>query len=163
MARAWWEISSLVVLTHLDLVTDARRHEVETELRAVNPHARLTTRQDLDLSLLPRLTPTAHAGTAPDHATTHWASCSVDLPHVPDLPTVQAICDAIPASVLRLKGCTRVGDEDDYTYFERTPDGEVFVRPYRGKPVTGPKLLAVGPGSDPTVLQAAVDQASKPV
>jgi G3E family GTPase len=158
LERSQVQISSLIVLTHLDEVTEGRRREVEAELRDLNPYARVTTREDLDISLLPGLTPGAHPATALEHQTTHWASCSVDLPGVPHLPSLQAICDLIPASVVRIKGCTRVGGVDGWVYFERTPDGEVFVRPYRGTPITGPKLLAIGPGSDPGVLMSAVER-----
>ncbi len=28
------------------------------------------------------------------------------------------------------KGCTQMDAEKEYTYFERTPDGEVFIRPF---------------------------------
>ena len=52
-----------------------------------------------------------------------------------------------------MKGCTRVDDDENYTHFERTPTGEVHVRPYNGIPITGPKLLTIGPGSDPELLK----------
>ena len=28
------------------------------------------------------------------------------------------------------KGCTQIDAEKEYTYFERTPDGEAFIRPF---------------------------------
>ena len=150
------QVSSLVVLTHLEGVSEARRREVEASIRALNPHAPLTTMAALDVELLPRLEPSRNEAAPLEHGKAHWASCSIDLPDVPSLWSIQAICDAIPSSVLRVKGCTIVADADHLTFFERTPDGEVYVRPYRGKPITGPKLLVVGPGSGPAMLEAAV-------
>lgn len=150
------QVSSLIVLTHLDGVSEARRREVEASVRALNPHAPVTTLAELDVAQLPRLEPSSNEATPIDHHKAHWASCSIDLPEVPSLWSIQAICDGIPSSVLRVKGCTVVGAAEGFTFFERTPDGEVYVRPYRGEPVTGPKLLVVGPGSDPAMLQAAV-------
>ena len=41
-------------------------------------------------------------------------------------------------------------------YFERLADGKVLIRPFRGSALTAPKLLTVGPGSDPKVLEAAI-------
>ncbi len=161
LERSQIQVSSLIVLTHLDEVSEDRRREVEAELRGLNPYALVTTREELETSLLTRLSPGApETGqrSAPEHEATHWASCSIDLPRVPDWQSLQAICDLIPTSVVRIKGCTRVGEEAGYVYFERTPDGEVFVRPYMGIPVTGPKLLTIGPGSDPGLLHDAVQR-----
>ena len=151
------QVSSLIVLTHLDEASPERRQTVKDDLRKLNPHATLTTPEELDISLLPQLTPTESRPTPLDHQKTHWASCSTDLPKVPSLWSIQAICDLIPRSILRVKGCTAVGGAEDFTYFERCPDGEVYVRPYQGTPVTGPKLLAIGPGSDPVALRKAVE------
>ena len=44
-------------------------------------------------------------------------------------------------------------------YFERCPDGEIYVRPYRGEPDTGAKLLTIGPGSDKPLLERVINQA----
>jgi hypothetical protein len=59
---------------------------------------------------------------------------------------------------MRIKGCTKVAGEPHYTYFERCPDGEVYVRPYRGEPDTGAKLLTIGPGSDQQLLNRVIEQ-----
>ena len=151
-------VSSLVVLTHLDGATEARVNEVEEAIRTLNPQASLVTRAELNAALISELRPVEHTDSCIDHGAAHWSACSVDLPHVPDLECVRAICEAIPESILRIKGCTRIGDNNGYTYFERCPDGEAFVRPYAGTPATGPKLLTVGPGSDPRKLQAIVGE-----
>jgi G3E family GTPase len=150
-------VSSLVVLTHLDAVSDQRRRDVQDNLRNLNPHATLTTREAIDPLLLPELEAAESRASGFEHRKAHWASCSIDLPRVPHLWSIQAICDLIPPSILRVKGCTRVGDAAGFIYFERCPDGEVYVRPFHGTPETGPKLLAVGPGSDPVVLEKAVE------
>ena len=53
----------------------------------------------------------------------------------------------------------QLGQEAGYTYFERTPDGTVHIRPFNGVPTVGSKLLAVGPGSAIEVLSNAIDSA----
>ena len=84
---------------------------------------------------------------------------SSDLPDLPDIECIERICESIPPEILRAKGCTRIGRDEGYTYFERCPDSRVYVRPYHGAPVTGPKLLSVGPGSEPSLLRCAVAHA----
>jgi hypothetical protein len=76
----------------------------------------------------------------------------VDLPDPISSTKLTGIIDSIPGTILRVKGCTRVDDDENYSHFERTPNGDVFVRPYNGVPITGPKLLTIGPGSDPGFL-----------
>ena len=39
------------------------------------------------------------------------------------------------------------------THSEKIPTGETLVRPYSGKLISGPKILPIGPGSDPQMLQ----------
>jgi len=68
------------------------------------------------------------------------------------------LCKSIPESIQRVKGCTLIGKEERFTYFERTPDGEVYTRPYNGKPVTGSKLPTVGLGSEQSVLEKAIKE-----
>ena len=72
--------------------------------------------------------------------------------------SIYKVCKEIPNSILRVKGCTQIGEEEHYTYFERTPDGTVSIRPFFGIPQTGPKLITVGPGSDPLMLQKIIDK-----
>ena len=152
------KVSSLIVLTHRDGVETARINQVEKEVRETNPYAAITTEGELDVLLLSRLKPiNKKITTTLSHDKTHWSSCSVDLPDLPTVAGVQHLCELIPAEILRIKGCTRVGGVDGYIHFERCPDGEVYLRPYHGVPVTGPKLLAVGPGSEPGALREAIE------
>ena len=152
------KVSSLILQTHLDGVTRERVTEVSDSLRRTNPQAKIVTKAELKAVIDSGLEPVACAASNLEHSTTHWSSCSVDLPELPNAECIKAICDLIPPEVLRIKGCTKVGSDNSYTYFERCPDGEVYVRFYPGVPVTGSKLLTVGPGSEPTLLQAAVAQ-----
>ena len=150
------KVASVVLLTHLDGVAAERIAEVKDSVRTLNPLAPIESHAELGTVLSPSLKPVAGAGSTLEHEKTHWSSCSVDLPDLPDAACIGAICNALPSTVLRIKGCTRVGNDEGYTYFERCPDGQVYLRPYRGSPVTGAKLLAVGPGSDPQLLRDAV-------
>jgi G3E family GTPase len=152
------KVSSLIVLTHQHGVEAARIAKVEKEVRETNPYAEITTQSDLDVLLLSRLKPVDRTNPSlMSHKKTHWSSCSVDLQTLPSVASVQHLCELIPAEILRVKGCTRIGGLDGYIHFERCPDGEVYLRPYYGAPVTGPKLLAVGPGSEPDALRHAVE------
>lgn len=149
-------VSSLVLLTHVENSSTERVAAVKHDLEIRNPLASVVTRTELDALLIPDLEPLDNPGTAMDHGKSHWSSCSVDLPDLPDVACIRSICEAIPATILRIKGCTRVDGSDGYTYFERCPDGRVTIRPYAGAPVTGAKLLTIGPGSEPTLLRHAV-------
>ncbi|MDB2606228.1 cobalamin biosynthesis protein CobW [Zobellia sp.] len=150
------QVSSLLVLTHLEHTTKDRRALVLKEIRALNPIAKIVTIDDLDVSLLPLLLPANNAATKLDHQKAHWSSCSVDLPNIPNRACIENICKQLPKSILRVKGCTKIEGENQYTYFERTPDGKAFVRPFNGIPTTGSKLLTIGPGSEPTILEEAI-------
>ena len=75
---------------------------------------------------------------------------------MPNSSCVYDICDSLPKSILRVKGCAQVETEKGFIYFERTPDGVVSVRPFNGVPITGSKLLAIGPGSQPELLKQAI-------
>ena len=114
--------------------------------------------ESLDFLLLPELLPTENTAEKLDHKKAHWSSCSIDLPVLPNEKAIHAICNAIPKSILRVKGCTKIGNEENYTFFERTPDGNVYIRPFRGFPITGSKLLTIGPGSEPNLLQQVLDK-----
>ena len=114
------------------------------------------TMDELDISLLPALFPSKNTIQKFEHQKAHWSSASVDLPNLPTTSSIYAICNALPKSILRAKGCTKIHTDDCYTYFERKPDGAVHTRPFRGIPITGAKLLAIGPGSAPKTLEAAI-------
>ncbi|MDJ0956138.1 MAG: GTP-binding protein [Arenicellales bacterium] len=150
------KVSSLILFTHLEGVSKERVAQVDTEVRKVNPLASIVTKAELDVLLIPKLKPIEKAITSLDHNKAHWSSCSIDLPDLPNVGCINDICDSIPRTILRIKGCTRVGHDEGYTYFERCPDGQVYIRPYVGSPRTGPKLLTVGPGSEPILLHEAV-------
>lgn len=152
------QVSSLIVLTHLEQCSDIRKASVIAELKALNPTAKIITAADMDVSLLPKLIPSNNTAQAFDHKKAHWSSCSVDLPVLPHTNAIHAICDALPKSILRVKGCAKIGQDESYTYFERKPDGEVSIRPFNGVPITGPKLLTIGSGSEPSVLENAVKE-----
>lgn len=150
------QVSSLIVLTHIDNVSSDRLNFVVGALNKLNPLAEIINVDEINISLLPKLTPSQNDAQKLDHLKAHWSSCSIDLPNLPNSNCVHAICDALPKDILRVKGCTQIGKEDQYTYFERTPDGEVYVRPFNGVPITGPKLLTIGPGSNLTLLEKAI-------
>jgi len=151
------QISSLIVLSHVDAVSEKRLTQVENEVRKINSDASVVNKKDLKALLLPKLrvnkSSFKDSPTQIEHSKTHWASCSIDMPNLPNLKSIKEICGAIPDTILRVKGCTRLGQDKEFTYFERSPDGKVNIRPYRGKPITGPKLLTIGTGSDPVLLQ----------
>lgn len=155
------QVSSVVVLTHLDKVSDERKEAVIASIKQFNAAAQILTVDQLTPTLFSDLAPSTNTPSPLPHHKAHWSSCSVDLPKLSDYLCVQEICDGIPSRVLRIKGCTEIVGEPGFTYFERTADGEVYVRPYNGIPVTGPKLLTVGPGSDPEYLRELIAQSVK--
>ena len=150
------QVSSLIVLTHLEGIPDDRHSVVVKELEQLNPSANIITTEQLDISKLPELSPSQNDAQKLDHQKTHWASCSTDLPDLPDPGCIEYICTALPKSILRVKGCVSVKNEQGYTYFERTPDGEFCIRPFHGEPITGTKLLTVGPGSNIALLDKVI-------
>lgn len=152
------QVSSLLVLTHLETINEHRKNQVIDELKKVNPIAKIVTMESLDVFLLPELLPTKNTVQKFDHQKAHWSSCSIDLPVVPNQKYIEHICHALPKSILRVKGCTQIEGADNYIYFERKPDGEVFIRPFNGVPITGSKLLTIGPGSEPSLLQKIVNK-----
>ena len=153
------QVSSLIVLTHLEHTTEQRQKQVILALEEVNPFAFITTIDGIDVKKLPELNPSKYKAKKLDHRKAHWSSCSVDLPVLPEINCIYNICKELPKSILRIKGCTQIGKEDSYTYFESTPSGDVFIRPFNGVPITGSKLLTIGPGSVPFVLKRAIQNA----
>lgn len=150
------QVSSLVVLSHLDKATSARREQVIGDIKRFNPSAEIIDMDKIDVQLLPKLAPSTNKAEKLDHQKAHWSSSSVDLVQLPDHDAIHSICNQLPNSILRVKGCTQIADDEFYTYFERTPDGEVSIRPYNGVPITGPKLVTIGPGSEPALLEKAI-------
>lgn len=151
------QISSLIVLTHIDNVTKQRKANVIEELKTFNPTAEIITMDAIDVLLLPKLLPSINTVEKMNHQKAHWSSCSVDLPILPNKNIIFDICNALPKSILRIKGCTKIGQEEKYTYFERKPDREIIIRPFNGVPITGSKLLTIGNGSEPSALKKAIE------
>lgn len=151
------QISSLIVLTHIDNVTKQRKANVIEELKTFNPTAEIITMDAIDVLLLPKLLPSINTVEKMNHQKAHWSSCSVDLPILPNKNIIFDICNALPKSILRIKGCTKIGQEEKYTYFERKPDREIIIRPFNGVPITGSKLLTIGSGSEPSALKKAIE------
>ena len=151
------QVSSLLVLTHLDNTTKRRQALVINEIKKLNPMAQISTIEDLNISLIPELLPTTNAVQKMDHHKAHWSSCSIDLPALPNMNCIDEICKQLPMGIPRVKGCTQIEGESNYMYFERTPNGKVFIRPFNGIPVTGNKLLSIGPGSSPEILKKVIN------
>lgn len=150
------QVASVIILNFVDQVDRERVVEVEQDLRNLNRRATILHWDQLDITSFPELTPNKREADKLDHSKAHWASCSVTLPDPMELEHLKKVVEEIPAEILRLKGCTRLQGEENYTFFERTPSGDVFMRPYNGKPAMGSKLLTIGPGSDPDQLQKII-------
>lgn len=150
------QVASIIVLNYADQVDIQRVVEVEQDLRAINSQATLVHWDKFNLSDFSNLSPNTNETKKMDHHKAHWSSCSVNLPDPISSEILSRIIDEVPGEILRVKGCTRVDDQENYTHFERTPSGEVFTRPYNGIPITGPKLLTIGPGSDPKILEKII-------
>ena len=152
------QVSSVLVLTHLENVHPNRKAQVIHEIKKLNPVAKVLAMDRLDVLLLPELVPSKNIAQKFDHHKAHWASCSVDLLDLANTACIYAICAALAKSILRVKGCTRIQGDVNFTYFERIPSGEVHIRPFNGIPITGSKLLSIGPGSTPALLENAIKE-----
>ena len=150
------QVSSVIVLTHIDGSTETRRAEVRSSLKSINPHVQILSLEELDIFLLPKLVPSKNRPEKMDHLKAHWASCSIELPDFPNEECIKAILNKLPKSILRVKGVTKIGNNENYTFFERIPDGTINIRKFRNEPTTGPMLLSVGPGSGPSTLLKAL-------
>ncbi len=151
------QMSSLIVLTHTENISKKREEDVRKELHALNPTAQLTTMKKIDVLSLYGLTPSCNEAKKLNHLDSHWSSCSIDLPTLPDIECIYEICKMIPKTILRIKGCTKIGIDTHYTYFERIPNGKISIKPFNnGSPVTGPKLLIIGPGSKISLLTEVI-------
>ena len=151
------QVSSLIILTHLEGVSDSEKKEVVKSLRNLNPIATIKNIDNLDISNLKMLSPLDVEHQKMDHHKAHWSSCSVELPNLPSLDSIEIICNEISSTILRIKGVTKIKGDEHFTYFERTPDGSITGRKYNGVPITGPMLVTIGPGSDPQVLEEIIE------
>jgi len=150
------QVSSLIVLTHLKGVSKQRKNTVVQELKKLNPLAIILNKDEIDISDISGLSPSSNEANNLDHQKAHWSSCSVDLPDFPSVSSIKYMCELIPSSILRIKGSVKIVDETTHTYFERAPDGEVYIRPFNGVPTMGSKILIVGPGSDHRLLEKVI-------
>ena len=154
------QVSSIIILNYVDQVEIERLVEVEQDLRSINSFATITHWNKLDITSFSELQPNNNETKKIDHHKTHWSSCSVELPAPIKESSLQYIVQNIPSNILRVKGCTRLDNDEHYSYFERTPTGEAFIRPYSGgAPITGPKILTIGPGSDPDKIKELIKSA----
>jgi G3E family GTPase len=150
------QVSSLIVLTHIENISEQRKNFVIKELNKFNPTAEILNMNEIDVTLLPKLLPSKNKFQKFDHLKAHWSSCSIDLPNLPNTSYIYDICNALPMTIMRIKGCTQIGDKKEFIYFERTPNGKVSIRPFNGVPITGSKLLTIGPGSEPSLLKKVI-------
>lgn len=153
------QVSSLIVLTYLEDVDEARLIEVMDSIQEFNPYAKIIKMDEINVELLPELLPSKNKAERLEHHKAHWSSCSIDMPNLPNEDAINTICNTLPGSILRVKGCAIIGNDIHYTFFEKSPDGTINIRPFNGTPVTGAKLLTIGPGSDQKVLEKAVERA----
>ena len=150
------QVSSMIILNHHEGVSEERIEEVKKDMNYFNPSAKVVLWNDLTIDHFTDLIPSTNSPEKMDHLKSHWASCSVDLPDPMSSESLKTVLKQIPESVLRVKGCTKLDENKGYTYFERVPTGEVSMRPYFGDLITGPKLLSIGPGSDPEKLSELI-------
>ena len=150
------KVSSLILLSHYEDVAEDRVTEVRQALAALNPGAKILSTEQVDIEAIPELAPSTQQPEKYAHDKAQWASCSVDLPDLPTIDCVIDICNALPDSLLRVKGFTKLAGQSVDTYFERTPSGEVSIRTFNGNAMTGAKLLTVGRGSDPDLLKQVI-------
>ena len=152
------QVSSLVLLNRTEDLSRERLEEVKSQIRQVNPEVQFSYWESVDLMSFTGLPRSTNAYEKLDHSKAHWASCSVDLPDPMSSAALEKVLAALPDSILRVKGCTRLDEDEYYSYFEKIPSGEATVRPYRGTLVSGPKLLVVGPGSKPDVISELLER-----
>jgi G3E family GTPase len=150
------QVSSIIVLTHTDDVSEERQKKVASEVKNHNPLAKILTIEEIDTELLPHIEPSRNEAQKLNQLKTYWSSCSVDIPALPHKDSINAICNALPKGVLRVKGCAKIEGDTSYTFFERTPDGTVTTRPFKGKPLGGTQLVTIGPGSDISLTKDAI-------
>ncbi len=152
------QLSSLIVLSHVEDITAVRKDEVVEDIRTKNPKAQIINMKELDARSLLKLLPSKNIAQKMDHYKSHWSSCSVDLPELPSVDSIHRLCSNIPKSILRVKGCVKVNGALSYTYFERTPDRNVTIRPFNGVPPMGAKLLTIGIGSEESILHESINK-----
>ena len=146
------QISSLIILTHVDQVNSERESLVVHQLKKKYPLAKIITLDEFSIDLLGSLPKPVNRFIPIEHSSTHWASCSIDIPSSMTLEAIEKLVKSIPDKILRVKGVTRVNNDGGYSLFERTADGTFSIKEIYGEPTTGTKLLTIGIGSNPDLL-----------
>ena len=144
----------MIVLSHSESADRIRLSKVKSDITKLNPTAQIIQWNELSIEDLFHLKASHNQPTKLDHMKAHWSSCSVTLPDPIKSQQLEAVFTEIPETVLRIKGCTRLDQDEHYTYFEKTPSQNIPIfRRYEGALVSGPKLLMVGPGSSPDKIE----------
>lgn len=150
------QTASIILISHEDLVDKQRLEEVREQLRFLNPHAMILEKglfkfEDILNSDSPAKDMTLRKHS---HEKSHWSSCQIDLPEVIEEDQLRSFLQAIPDSIIRIKGCTKLAhNSEHFIYFERYLDKQISIRPFPGTPSFGAKLIAIGPGSEPLNLK----------
>ena len=153
------QVSSLVFLNQKDKITQQELASVQSSIHRFNPAAVFRSWDTLKLDDLIESETTPTKPTNIDHIKTHWSSCSTKLPDPISSKHLHTILDQLPKGILRVKGCTKLDNNDHYTFFEKIPvNHDVMMRRYNGSLISGPILLAVGPNSDPHKLHELVSR-----
>ena len=69
------QLSSLILLTHLDDSSQERQKKVIEDIQNINSTAKIIRIEELDLGQLTKLTPSKNEIKELDHTWTHWSSC----------------------------------------------------------------------------------------
>ena len=94
-----------------------------------------------------------------DYYKSQWATYSSDLPDPVEKKWLLKVVKSIPKHILRMKSCTRLDEDETYSYFESNPLRVVFIRPYNRVAFTsGPKLLTIDLCSDPEQVFKIIKQ-----
>ena len=152
------QVSSLIILNFVKQVDNERLKKIKQEISILNPAATIKNLENIDALSLPELSPSKNHSSPFDHFKSHWSSCSIDLPDPMRTEQLAYVLANLPKSILRVKGCTRLDNDKHYSFIEKTPNCEATIRSYTGNLITGPKLLVIGPGSDPDILNQLINQ-----
>ena len=152
------QVSSLIVLNFTQELTADQNASIRADIQQHNPEAEIRTFDEIDALWLPGLQPSQNKPKQIDHQKSHWASCSVDLPDSIDSSRLDRIMKELPKSILRVKAITRLNNDAHYSMVEKTPTGEITIRKYNNRLLSGPKFLTIGPGSDPGQIQYLVNK-----
>jgi hypothetical protein len=133
--------------------------EVKSSVRELNPHAEICSFQEaatfLSGAAIPRSSRIGGSSNF-NHSSSHWSSCSVPLPERMSFRAFEGVLDALPSGIQRVKACTTFDNDKSPSFVEVSPSGERTVRPFSGPMVSGPILLTIGPGSDPSEISKLV-------